>query len=235
MKLYEQKGKVVNVFDLKPKHILIKNFKMAEIQKIPFEIRVLRATTNDKNVLKSDEEVKKINITDLNYSRSKFGIIKKYHKLGLHEEQSLKENFPQYIQCINYIQTILSNYYQGVYDKERIVVVKGNGGNLPLLIAGDYVYESEHSKKRTNSNIIHLTEPLYLLHLILKEQYGLIPEKDLETILRLFEFVNKPVKYTIDELKSYDALNLALTENELENYILNKADESEALLRLVRK
>lgn len=235
MKLYESNGKTVNVYELNPKYDLIRNFKFDEMQKIPFDIRILKAITNDKDVLNVQEDMKKINIEELNYSLKNFGILHKYHRLSLHEELNNKEKFLQYIQRINYILTILNNYYQGVYDKEKIVIVNGNNGELPLLVAGNYIYENEHSKKRTNSNIIHLTESLYFFHLLLKEQYSLLEGANVEKILNLFNFNEKPLTYNIDDFKSFEELNFPETVDNFENYILNRANESEKLLHLVRK
>lgn len=236
MKLYDKAGKIVNVYELTPNYNLIRDFKVKEIEKIPFEIRLLYATTNDKDLLKSETLLKVLDNDELNYSVKKFGIIRKFHKLGIYEGLNNKENFGEYIKTINYIQTILNNYYQGTYDRENLALVKGdNGGNLPLLIAGSYIYENQRTKKRTMPNLIHLSDSLYLLHLLLNEQYDLLSDSDIENILKLFNFDENPVKYNIDDMNS-DITLMPLSRNEnFKEFIIRKSNESQNVLQLVKQ
>lgn len=239
MKLYEQDERIIKVYDLAPNYSLIKEFKRKEMETLPFDVRVLNASTNDKEVLVSKIAVKTISNDELNYSTRKFILHRKFHELSIHKGLIEKDDVSEYIRTVNYIQMTLNNYYEGIYDNDSLVKVNGtNEGFIHLLIAGNYVYQNEHSKVRSISNIIHLPESLYLLHLLLQERYDLLNSDDIKNQLQLFEFNQIPIReFNINDVNAYEELASEITF-QIDNFkeaMLKKVTESSDILRLVRK
>lgn len=188
MRLTERDGNVVTVHEFLPNHEKIKKYKMEQMSSFPLEIRVLNASTNSIDVL-DVKGFETINIKNLRFSQGMFAFFRKYHDISIHKELRKKRDAYLYMKRLNYILRILDNYYYGMYDRESLVRVKDDTTDVfHLLTTGQYVYKNKHSNERNIPDVINLPDSLYILHLLFKEQYGLLCNVDVAEQLELFDY-----------------------------------------------
>lgn len=215
----------------------VSDFKMKEMGKIQFDLRVLKATTNDKDILKIDNDVEEFSFDDLNYKRGFFG--SKYHSISTHNALHSGDDVYHYERTIHYVNNILKGYYDGLYDDKCLAVVKGVEGCNYYLVGDDYIYKKEHSKIRSISTIINLPESLYLLHLLLNKRVDLVKGKPIDEQMALFDFTGDPIKiFESEEIKDYDRLCMELYGKKREStydLLIRKAEDCANVLQYVKK
>ena len=237
MYLFDRSGDNIEIYSLEPKRMDIKNYRQQEMEKIPFEQRILRIETNTKDLPFNEDFTnnpfsKPIDIDHqkLTYNNKKT-IGTEYHKLGITRGTA---------NSIDYVEEKMKGYYFGNYDSSQMVRVFRYDEHqqrlnfiLYLLLNNYYHKERENSKIKYIENIINIPESLYLLELINRGQFSLLDNKDITEQLSLFKISNSPVKtYTLKELEEIGKYGF---DPNAVNTALNNVEESKSIFERIRR
>jgi len=206
MYLFDRSGDNIDIYTMDPIFKGIKEYKKQEMEKIPFEHRILRIETNAKDLpfnkkfpLQPNTHPIDIENSKLTYSNKKV-IGSEYHKLGV---------TPGAPSNLDFVEEKMKEYYFGNYNASQMVRVYKFEENkkrlnfvLYLLLNNYYIKEKENSNVQYIENIINIPESLYLLELLSRGQYSLLDNKDITEQLKLFNISEGPVKtYSLQELE----------------------------------
>lgn len=227
MFLYDKNGNKIEVYSMEPNNDKIYEFKKEEIEKIPTDKRVLKATTNTSLVFENPKAYR-LYSTNFVYQKPTF-FNREYHNL---ESSYSTDN---YIYDNNRINQLLNKYYKNEF-KYKIPLCLDCEEDIPkylLFTEFDYTFNSSKFNDRTLDNIICLTKNLYLLEKILDGKFFMLDEENIEKQIDLFDISDKPI-ITIDreELKKAELFKLI---NECENEVNHKVYESQKILKYVKK
>ena len=201
MRLIEREGNIVREHELIPNHDKIRQYKIEQMATFPIETRVLNASTNAVDVL-NVKGFKIIDVKNLSFNKRSLGFFRKYHNITIHKELKQENDVLGYSRRFNYILKVLDSYYGGIYDNNSLIRVKDEDSDvLYLLTTGEYVYKSEYSKHRNIPDVINLPRSLFVLHMLLKEQYGLLGDLDISEQLDLFDY-KKTKEFSIESSKT---------------------------------
>jgi len=217
MYLYEKDKNLILVYELKERRDKLFNFKRKEMEKNGKDGLVCSILSNDINEIKTFIDIPYFETSD--FITKTHSIFK--HKKGL---KLLENNY--FISNRNNIDGLLYQLYCGDYDLYGYRVKKIYD-KLPNKVE-KYLLQTtsdlkHHKLERFNGesyrfelpNILSIPESIYLLKLLIEEEFYDIHDKNIDEQLSLYDFNDEPIKKLDLETVQFMNKNY-LTDNDFE-------------------
>lgn len=205
MYLYKNQDGYLEIHKIKASRRL-KDYKEDEINKIPFEKRVMDIETNDYSS-KSENLENAIDVIsyykfvydyyDRDFHTSEYSRID-----GINEYSSSKE--------IENAKKVLNNYFHEKNSCGKVLEVNNSKDLMIKYLLLTEPFYSHCSRDSYMRNIICLPRSLYLLELFLQERFDTLKDEEIMEILKLFDdegLVKKMNYEEIKELRDYDLIS----------------------------
>jgi len=193
MYLFSKDDYNTHVYKFAPVPDILRAYKEKEMSKIPEEQRVLRAITNDVEVLSASNmgNQKTFRDSEINSATSKTFLEVKYHTLKPYESTNIYEYY-----------TTLNDYYANnfPFPKGRLAVVVKDSSVKHLLLPCDFysIIPTEGNEKIMDG-IITLPETLKNLHHVEMGDFDKVPLSFFCDISGMFVFFSDPVLSVANE------------------------------------
>ncbi len=226
MYLYQMKDENVEIYKIISTRRLC-SYKEAEMDKIPFEMRVMDVITNDfsrgrDNLENAEDSISYFKFV-YNYVDRDFNTCDYSKVYRINEYSSSKE--------IKEAKRIVSDYSSQKKSVGKVLEVNSSKDeyiNYLLLTRSCYTH---HGRESYMSDIICLPKSLYLLELFLQQRFDLLTDEDISEILKLYDIEGLVKKISLEELQDLRKYNI-ISKKEFKK-IENKIGKSEKVLRLI--
>ena len=225
MYLYEKDKNIVNVYELKEKRDKLFEFKRKEMEKNKKIETVYSVFSNSDEDIRMFRDIRE-------YDINKF--IKKYNTLFKHKNGlKLSENH-YFLENRNNIDGLLYQLYCGDYDfygydvKKLFDKDKNDVKKYFLQTTSEIkCHKPEHFNGESYQfelpNILSIPESIYLLRLLIQQEFGKLVDKNIDEQLSLYDFNAIPIqKLDLDTIRFISNNYLSDKDLELNNYILKK-------------
>lgn len=228
MYLYQRKNDDLEIIKIKATRRLC-DYKKEEMNKIPFEMRVMDVETNDfskksTNLENAEDSIGYYRFVydnyDSDFHTSEFSRIYRLDEFSNSNE----------IKCC---KKILDEYYHQKKSSSKVLEVTHSRDeyiNYLLLTREHYTHSSRES---CMENIICLPKSLYLLELFLQEKFDLLTDEEIKEILKLFDMEGLVKKSSYEELKELRKFDI-ISKKEFKK-IERGIEKSEKVLRLINQ
>lgn len=226
MYLYQMKDENVEIYKIVSTRRLC-SYKESEMDKIPFEMRVMDVVTNDfseggDNLENAEGSIRYskfvYNYVDRDFNScdySKFYRIDKYSN-----SKEIKE-----------AQKVVSDYSSQKKSMGKVLEVKSSKDEYIKYLLLTKACYTHHGRESYMRDIICLPKSLYLLELFLQQKFDLLADEDIFEILKLYDIEGLVKKISFEELQELRKYNL-ISKKELQK-IENKIGKSEKVLKLI--
>ena len=228
MYLYDINKDKIDVYEMSPWSDKIAEFKKNEMEKVPFEQRVLRASTNYEHELEKND--RPISYDKLQYKTYGVWGGTFYHNVVSYQMSDYeKERQAQ----------LLNEYYTGHIDSSKIALIEKHNKEEDrdeivkyLLLTDTYHYD--HGEYVMN-DIISIPKSLYLLNLLEQGKFYNydIEHEDISRQLETFDISKNPVwSLSLKELS--DIYQFELLPGQYYN-VVEKAEKTQKILQKIKR
>lgn len=226
MYLYQRKNDDLEIYKIKATKKLC-DYKKAEMNNIPFEMRVMDVKTNDFSK-------KSTNLENAGNSINYYNFVYDNYDSDFHtSEYSRIYRINEYSDSsdIDCCKEVLNEYYHQKKASGKILEVMNSKDQYInyLLLTRDCFRHGKYESYM--EDIICLPKSLYLLELFLQESFDSLSDDELKEILKLYDIEGLVKKISFKEVKELRKFDI-ITKKEL-NKIERKIEESEKVLSLI--
>lgn len=201
MYLYDKTKEIIDVYTMISNNQKAAEFKKNEIESsIPFEERILRASTNDIKELENIvQPILWSKLQQENMCGENF-----WHKVASYQ-MSGEEKIRQ--------ANLLKGYYNGEFTDKSIALIEDyNKENSKFEIIKYFLLTKSYNEingQYIMNDIISLPKSLYFLQMLEQGKFSNVVDEDIDRQLQTFDISKDPIKrISIDELKKMYDVNL---------------------------
>lgn len=193
MYLYEKNKDKIDVYELKEIRDRLFDFRRKEMEKLGKHKILYRAFSNDAHTIYSF----------LNgFSLDEINLITKQNKFFIHKKGIKLENINYFYDNTITIDGLIYQICNGKFDVVNTIGMIHNNDLIKYFIFAEpytkinnkniFKLDGEFYKYKL-TNIVNIPESVYLLHLLLNEEFEKLVDKNIDDQLSLYEFSNKPI------------------------------------------